>query len=238
VQQPREGIDDTIQLALKGRRDLQVAQLTLDIAEESKRDAWYRFLPSLVFTGMYRYADVKGFSDRYDSWNIGLALSVPLYDGGLRYAYLRESDSLIREATLQLQEKERQIKSEIRQLWLNMETAEANLVKARRSVELAKRQVELAKASYEAGTITNLEVLDANYMLFISEVSEAQEELNRNLAILRLQKSVRMFSPLGTMTSAPSMSGTASSAGAESSGSMGEESGAMSQQAGSSGMGF
>jgi outer membrane protein len=197
---PAETLEAYIQKALQQRRDLTSAKLELAIAEQLKNDAWYRFLPQLVATGMYRLSDVKGFTDRYDQWQIGLALSVPLYDGGLRYAYLKEARSKIREATIKIEETEKTIASEIRQLWLKMEMAEANLIKARRSVELAKEQVELAKAAFEAGTSTNLEVLDANSMQFISEINETSEELNLHLAILKLDKAVQMFNPAAALS--------------------------------------
>ena len=198
---PAETIEEYIQKAMTQRRDLTSAKLELSIAEQLKNDAWYRFLPSVVATGLYRYSDVKGFTDRYDQWQVGVVLSVPLYDGGLRYAYLKEAKSKIREATIKIEETQRGIASEIRQLWLRMEMAEANLIKARRSVELAKEQVELAMASFEAGTSTNLEVLDANSILFISEVGETQEELSLYLAILKLDKAVKMYNPAAALSS-------------------------------------
>jgi outer membrane protein TolC len=204
-QRPAETIEAYIAKAMAQRRDLTSAKLELSIAEQLKNDAWYRFLPQLVATGMYRLSDVKGFTDRYDQWQVGLTLSVPIYDGGLRYAYLKEAKSKIREATIKIEETEQAIASEIRQLWLKMEMAEANLVKAHRSVELAKEQVELAMASFEAGTSTNLEVLDANSMLFISEINETSEELNLHLSILKLDKAVKMYNPAAAFSSMGAM---------------------------------
>lgn len=202
---PRDSRAAIIRQAHQQRRDLAAARLELAVAERLKQDAWFRFLPTLALTGMFRVADVKGYSDSYVSWSIGLALTVPLYDGGLRYAYLDEARSRIREARLRLEQTRQNITSEIRQNWLKMEMAEANLNKAHRAVELAREQVELAHTAFEAGTTTNLEVLDANHMLFTSEMNEASEELELQLAILRLTRSVRMFQP---GTTAPITTGT------------------------------
>ncbi len=224
---PAETLGAYIQKALQQRRDLTSAKLELAIAEQLKNDAWYRFLPQLVATGMYRLSDVKGFTDRYDQWQIGLALSVPLYDGGLRYAYLKEARSKIREATIKIEETEKSIASEIRQLWLKMEMAEANLIKARRSVELAKEQVELAKAAFEAGTSTNLEVLDANSIQFISEINETSEELNLHLAILKLDKAVQMFNPAAALSTMSAMPAGGSAGAAASSAASGMTGGGM-----------
>lgn len=217
---PTETLKQYIALAFEKRRDLSVAHLNLELAKEAKADAWYRFLPSLTAIGTLRVADVKGFTNEYLTWNVGLALTIPLYDGGLRYAYLDEAKSKIREAKAEIEQTRQSITSEIRQLWLKMEMAEANLHKAHRSVELAKEQVELANASFNAGASTHLEVLEANSSLFITEMTEAQQELNLQLAVLRLSKAATMFNPAGSLsagTPAPSAASEMPSASSASS---------------------
>ncbi|MBN2495315.1 MAG: TolC family protein [Deltaproteobacteria bacterium] len=202
ARRPARSMQAFIDEALGHRRDLQTARTEHAMAEKLEQDAWARFLPSLALTGMFRVSDVKGFTDEYYSWNVGLALSIPLYDGGMRYAALEEARSKIRQAEIEIEETRRKIASEIRQLWLKVEMAEANLEKARRSVELAREQVELSRVSFEAGAVTNLEVLDANSMLFVAETTVVQEELNLQLAIVRLSKSVTMFNPAGSLGAA------------------------------------
>jgi outer membrane protein, multidrug efflux system len=198
--QPSESLQEFTEKAKNQRRDLTAARLNLELAEEMEKDAWYRFLPSLVATGNLVVSDVKGFTNEYVTWSVGLALSIPIYDGGLRYSYLQEAKSKIREANIQIDQTRQNITSEIRQLWLRLEMAEANLSKSRHSLELAREQVELAKVSFDAGATTNLEVLDANSVLFVSEINVAQEELNLQLAILRLQRSLSMYNPAGAFT--------------------------------------
>jgi len=205
---PATNLQQYVAQAIDKRRDLSAAHLNLELAEEAKADAWYRFLPSLVATGTLRVADVKGFTNEYLTWNVGLTLSIPLYDGGLRYAYLDEAKSKIREARAEIEQTKQSIISEIRQLWLKTEMADANLHKAHRAVELAKEQVELAKASFNAGASTHLEVLEANSSLFITEMTEAQQELNLQLAILRLRKATTMFNPAGSLSSGASAAST------------------------------
>lgn len=215
VKKPDSSLRAFIERALEKRRDLRIAELGLELAERDKQDAWFRFLPTLGLTGSFRASDTKGFTGEYYTWNVGLALSIPLYDGGLRYAELDEARSKIRESRLQLEQTRLNIRSEIRQLWLNMESAQANLTKARKALTLAEEQAELAKISFEAGAITNLEVLDANHVVFLSEVNAAQLELQYQLAILKLEKAVRMFNPAGGSVST---SGNMPAAGGGSSG--------------------
>ncbi len=197
---PQEDVDAFINRALTTRRDLRSARLSLELGELANKDAWFRFLPTLGFTGTFSWANIKGFSDKYYTWNVMFGLSVPLYDGGLRYAFINEAHSQIRDAEIQIEDTTRSIRSEIRQLWLTMEMASANLEKARQSSVLAKEQVELARSSFEAGAVTNLEVLDANSTLFISRMNEAQEELNLEVSIFKLFQALTTFNPSGSTT--------------------------------------
>ncbi|HOX46898.1 MAG TPA: TolC family protein [Myxococcota bacterium] len=213
VERPTGTVEDIIQKALGNRRDLAIANLSLELNEKTKLDAWLRFAPSLFLTGMFRATDTKGFTGEYYSWNVGLTLSLPLYDGGLRYAYLDEAESKIRESQIAIEQIRASIASEIRQSWLKMERAEANLAKAREALTLAQEQVELAKVSFDAGAITSLEVTDANLGLFVSEVTVAQEEVNLELAIRALHKATRSFSPTSNASVGGSMSGGGESQG-------------------------
>jgi outer membrane protein TolC len=224
---PQEDIDAFINRALKTRRDLRSARLSLELGELANKDAWFRFLPTLGFTGTFSWANIKGFSDKYYTWNVMFGLSVPLYDGGLRYAFINEARSQIRDAEIQIEDTTRSIRSEIRQLWLTMEMASANLEKARQSSVLAKEQVELARSSFEAGAVTNLEVLDANSTLFISRMNEAQEELNLEVSIFKLFQALTTFNP-SVSTTASANTTAASGGGAPTSMSGGASSPTMS----------
>ncbi len=235
VAKPASSLRAFIDRALEKRRDLRIAELGLELAERDKQDAWFRFLPTLGLTGSFRASDTKGFTGEYYTWNVGLALSIPLYDGGLRYAELDEARSKIRESRLQLEQTRQNIRSEIRQLWLNMESAQANLTKARRALTLAEEQAELAKISFEAGAITHLEVLDANHVVFLSEVNAAQLELQYQLAILKLEKAVRMFNPAsGSVSTSSSMpaAGGGTSGASSAAGSAGDAMGGGASQMG------
>lgn len=232
---PAENLDSLINKAIAQRRDLEMARLNLNMAQRSKTDAWYRFLPSLNLTGMFHASDTKGFTGDYYTWNIGLSLSLPLYDGGLRYAQLHEAESKIREAHININNTQLQIRSEVRQLWLNMKSSEANLTKARQALELAEEQAELSKVSFEAGAITNLEVLDANHTVFLAEVNVAQLEFQFQLTVMKLKNAMTMFNPAGLASSASQ----GQSQAASSSGSMPQSSGtsgAQSQSMGAGGM--
>jgi len=190
-----------IEKARAERRDLRAARLELTLGETQEKDAWFRFLPSLLATGSLRVSDAKGFTDRTLNWNAGVSLVIPLYDGGLRTLALDEARSKIRAAQFRIEEKTLAIRSEIRQLFWRQEMARANLDKAQQSLQLAREQAELARIAFQTGSVSNLDVLDANMLLFVSELNAAQEELNLQTAILRLNRSLTLFQPGGAQPS-------------------------------------
>ncbi len=122
-------------------------------------------------------------------------LTLPLYDGGKRYADLRESHSKIREAVLQRKLLGQQIESEIVRLRAEMTSAEAGVISAQKVVELAKTTVEDMEASFEAGVATQLDLLDASQRLLEAEIGLTKSLHGRDLTRLSLFHSMGQFNP-------------------------------------------
>ena len=96
---PPEGSpEDLVAKAASERLDVLAANKSIELAKKGKQGALAKYLPNLFLTGAYRWANVKGFTGESTSWNVGLALSWNLFDGGLREAELKEHDSKIVEA--------------------------------------------------------------------------------------------------------------------------------------------
>jgi outer membrane protein TolC len=88
-------------------------------------------------------------------------LTVPLYDGGWRYGARDERRTLREQSELQLQGLLRQARSEVRVAFEAQRGAETALTAAREAAQLADKAREMAVQAYEAGALTNLEVIDA-----------------------------------------------------------------------------
>src|SRR6202050_5045621 len=96
-----------------------------------------------------------------NGWEAQLVLTLPLYDGGLRYGQEHERKALANEAHLNVEATLRQAKSDVRAAFEEMQRADVALDQALQSAAFAKQALDLANLAYRAGATTNLEVIDA-----------------------------------------------------------------------------
>ncbi|HCF58169.1 MAG TPA: TolC family protein [Myxococcales bacterium] len=193
---PPEGSpEDLVAKAASERLDVLAANKSIELAKKGKQGALAKYLPNLFLTGAYRWANVKGFTGESTSWNVGLALSWNLFDGGLREAELKEHDSKIVEAKAARRSAELKARDEVLRSIIDLESAQANRVKAEEQLKLAQENTQLVRVNFNAGVATQLDVSDASAMLAGAEMGVVAETLNAELAALRLAKAAGAFDP-------------------------------------------
>lgn len=174
--------------AVRSRPDVAAAEAAIASAEKGKEEVWYRFLPTLQMSGTLRYSDSLGFIGDDYQWFVILTAAVSLYDGGIRYADLREKQSAIAETTLALAGVRSNIRGQVRQALLELDICGANIASASKQVELARETQRVAKVNFDLGLASSYDVTDANAALSGAELNLAREDLNCQLGRLRLLK--------------------------------------------------
>jgi outer membrane protein TolC len=155
----------------------------------------WSYAPNLGLSGVYRWANVGGFTGQNTSWAITLGLQWVLWDGGLREANLRESNAKVAEAKASATLAENKARDEVRRGLLDLASARANRTKAEEQLRLARESQRLVDVNFKAGVSTYLEVTDANTSLAAAETGFVGETLNASLAALRVLKAAGMFNP-------------------------------------------
>jgi outer membrane protein len=187
--------EEMVASALGRRADLKAADLALVIAKQSRKAAWWSFLPSLDAAFLWRWSEAAGFAGEKSSWNLTFTLTVPIYDGGLRYADLRDSASRIVEARAQKAALDLEVRAEIVRLRADLQSATAGLTAARKAVALARTTAGDLEASFEVGAATQLDVLDGNQRLLDAELQLTTTLYTRDLARLALAHAQGRFDP-------------------------------------------
>ena len=176
--------------ACRARPDVTAAELQIAAAEKGKKEVWYRFFPTLNLSGTFRYSDSMGFLGDDYQWFIYLSANMTLYDGGIRYADLREKQSSISETEYNLAAIRASVKGQLRQAAVELDSCAANRSSAVRQVDLAKESQRVAKANFDLGLATSVEVTDANATLVSAQINLAREELSCQLSRLKLLKAI------------------------------------------------
>lgn len=153
-------VGTALQAAEHERTDIRALRERKGAADRVVRDSWADYLPLLNAVGT---PFVTAPSDVVPSrgWSAQLVLSLPLYDGGLRYGLQDERRALAAEARENLDGALRQARAEVRGSFVAMLRADDALNAARDGARLAQEALDLASLAYRAGAVTNLEVIDA-----------------------------------------------------------------------------
>jgi outer membrane protein TolC len=185
---------DTCKVAesVESRADVAAARTRLLVAKRNVDDVYYRFLPTLnaESTASYDAAIPSSQGSSFSSWNISAVLTVPLWDGGVRYGTLRQARALEDEARQTLESTRRQALVQVAQARRSVAVAEASELVARNARVLAAETDRLTRVGYVEGQGTSLELVTAAAALREAEITLALRQFDlvraRVTAILAL----------------------------------------------------
>ena len=172
--------------AAETRADLRALRHRLDVAKRSVRDSWTDYMPYLTGTFQPFFQDPASFVQPQTGWQAQLILTIPLYDGGMRYGQQRERKAAVSTASATLEAALRQARADVRTAFAVMRQADKALRAAREAARLGEEAYAMASKAYEAGATTSLEVIDAARRARDAESSAVVVEDNARQARLDL----------------------------------------------------
>lgn len=141
------------------RADIRASQKRLKAAQEGVAVAKGAHLPSVDLNGNY-YLDRPGVLKDVD-WDVQIALTVPIYAGGLLQSRAREAISQRSQVELNVSQLARQAEQEIRSLYQSLGFDQSQLEALETATEAARKNYEAQRQDYRLGLVTNLDVLQA-----------------------------------------------------------------------------
>jgi outer membrane protein TolC len=158
------------------RTDVVAAIAHLDATKHAVHDNWTDYSPYLagVFAPFAQTPATPTIPTT--GWQAQLVLTVPLYDGGLRYGQEKERSISRDEAQAVLDNTLRQARSDVRTAFDELKRADVALASTRDAARLAKTALDLADVAYRAGAYTNIEVIDAERTARDAETAVAVAE--------------------------------------------------------------
>jgi outer membrane protein TolC len=196
AQEPNLQAPTDMQRAMKGaeqRSDVAAAGTRLTAAEHTVRDNWTDYSPYLTGTFEPFYNSPSTTTAPSTGWQAQLLLTVPLYDGGLRYGQEKERGALRDEAKATVDGTLRQARSDVRTAFEEVRRADAALAAAQQAAKLAGDSLQLAEIAYRAGASTNIEVIDAERTARDAETAVAVAEDGARQARLDLLAAAGQF---------------------------------------------
>lgn len=182
-------LDEALQAALVYRSDLKSLRLQEDMAGLSIGITRAVNLPSLSFLGNYEYTS-SGGSKWKNKWNVNLVLGFTLFDAGKNKAQVEQKRSQVRQMQLAIEQLRDGIQLEVKQAFWNIQAAKESMVAQEQSIQQAEEALSIAEARYKSGTITQVEVLDAQLALTSAQLGYTGALYDYNLSRANLTKAM------------------------------------------------
>jgi outer membrane protein TolC len=175
-----------LSLALSQRPEYKQARLRVDEAEARMRRAFRDFFPDISAGGFYGGTR----ADLNEIWEVGLALSWTIFDGGNRIARLRETKASVEAEKSRVRATELDTSREVEQAQLNVAETQERIGAAQTAVASAQENFRLAQGRFDAGVGTILELTDAQLFLTQAQNTEAQALADYRIAVARLERAI------------------------------------------------
>ena len=161
--------------ALADRVEIKKARAKKEMAEASVALNLTYDKPLLSGSLSYNYQNPY-FSQLawVESWNAGLVLSIPIFDGFSTAGKTKSAEAAMKSAEIAIIQVENMVELEVKQALLNINEAKDRIISQTDSVKQAEEYYKIAEKSYSSGVNTNYDVMDAHLSLLTARTAYLQ----------------------------------------------------------------
>jgi outer membrane protein len=168
--EPLQSMQNWLDVAMQNNLSIQIQQDALTLAEQEVARNQAGHLPTLdavaSYTKSYANGSVSGFGSDLKSAVIGLQLELPLYQGGAISSQVRQAVLNKQRAEEDIELARRNATLETQRAFLNVNTSMAQIIAFEQALSSAQSQLDSTKLGFEVGVRTNVDVLNAQQLLF------------------------------------------------------------------------
>ncbi len=147
-----------LRVAIERRPDLAALKQQVEIARAEFRATRAGFFPKV-----YAFADFNHSTDDFllnQDWVVGgIAVQLPLFDGGSTVARLRQREKEIAEAVDLHDERADDVVLDLKRIYLLVREAVERVPVARKAIDLAEENLRVVRDQYAQGLLTSADVL-------------------------------------------------------------------------------
>lgn len=179
-------VEEAMQRALMQRPERKAAARQILSADQTLRGVRSELMPRLDAVASLGVVNPSGVIHNSKDYAVGVALSIPLYTGGLVEGRIAEEKQKREAAQAQEQELQEAIKLQVARAWLDVQTKEAQIKAAQAQVVSADSSVQLASERYRLQLNTIVELTEAEALSARARVqlANARYDLESARAVL------------------------------------------------------
>lgn len=187
--------NEDLDSALHLRPELRALTFSEKSADAQARAYGWRWAPQLSAFGKANIGNYIGFTGDKYAWSVGLQLDWTLYDGGTRDAQRHQAAAQAAEADARAAVLADTIRDDLINGRSFLDTKHQAVQADLRAVTLAQETLDLVRSQYEAGTVTQVDLLQAQDNLVAAQDALAQSHFDVAVADLTLRRAAGTFPP-------------------------------------------
>lgn len=176
---------EAINLARENRVEFKLLDINREILDLSIKMEDSTYLPNIVLMGNYQW---QGSELKFDDGNgsITLALSMNIFDKGLSRNAKEKLKEELQKLALNRDNLEELLSIELENQLLRIEENKRNIELQRLNLQRAEENLALEEKRYQAGTGTNMEVLNAGMVLKTTRIASIQAGYQYEVSLYQL----------------------------------------------------
>lgn len=181
-------LEAALSKAYQTRPDLQSIVAKRQAAESSIDLAKTGYYPVVTGNAAYSWSGERFPLDH--GWNIGAALSFPLFSGFLTKHQVDEAQANLNVLKANEESVKQTVLLDVQQSYLNLKAAEERVPTAKLNVDQAQENLDIANGRYAAGVGNPIEVTDAEVSMITAKTSYIQALYDYKVAQASLEKAM------------------------------------------------
>ena len=157
---PAAAEQEAIDLAMRTRPDIRATEAQLSAAQQQIAAIRATRLPTIGVFGNDGPTGL-GFNHLLNTYNYGVQVTWPVFEGGRREGQLQEQEAVTRDIDVRRRDLRQQVAVDVRGAMLDLNSAREQVAAARERQNLAEQEVNQARDRFRAGVAGNADVITA-----------------------------------------------------------------------------
>jgi outer membrane protein TolC len=180
--------EELVKLAVEQAPFVTSADANYESARASASVARTQYLPSLRLTGGYNWFNQDpAFNNGQLSWQMGLGISYPLFNGFTREDQIARAESGARNASATYADARRRARAELERVLSALRLTEEQVALTRQAVEVAREDLRVQDERYKLGMSTILERITSLVALMDAERNQVAARYDYEIARAELE---------------------------------------------------
>ena len=164
------------------------AEANYESSRASASAARAQYLPSLRLTGGYNWYNADPtFNDGRLSWNMGLGINYPLFNGFTREDVIARAESTARNARATYADAQRRARAELQRVLSALRLAEEQVALTKQAADVAREDLRVQEERYKLGMSTILDRVTSQVNLMDAERNEVAARYDYEIARAELE---------------------------------------------------